>query len=224
VKQMSKWIVPALAALLLITAAGCGKAPAKANGPAASAPSASDGPHSWSSAPKMTIDKTKSYQAVFETDKGNFTVDLFAQDAPVTVNNFVFLAGQHFYDGVVFHRIIESFMIQTGDPTGTGGGGPGYTIKDELNNGHSYEPGIVAMAKTSAPDSGGSQFFICTGDDSKRLNDPQYANYSIFGKISSGMDVVQAIAATPVTAAANGEISVPTEKTAIKKIEIKTRE
>lgn len=222
----SKILGPALAALVLLTAAGCGGAaktgtPAESGGPAPTETAGMAEPLQWSSAPKMTIDPAKSYQAVVETSKGTFTVDLYAKDASVTVNNFVFLAGQHYYDGVPFHRIIETYMIQTGDPTGTGGGGPGYSIPDELNNGHAYEPGILAMAN-AGPDTGGSQFFVCTGEDSKFLNDPQYAKYSIFGKVSSGMDVVGQIAATPVTVGSSGEKSMPTEKVTINKIEIKT--
>lgn len=216
----SRMILPVLALVLLTVAAGCGKS--QSSTPSASDSAASASPASWTEEPKMTIDKAKTYQAVFETSKGSFTVDLFAKDAPITVNNFVFLANQHFYDGVTFHRILETYMIQTGDPTGTGAGGPGYTIEDELNNGHSYEPGILAMANTGDPHTGGSQFFICTGDDSKGLNQPEYAKYSIFGKVSDGMDAVKAIAATPVTTGASGEPSRPTETVTIKSITIKT--
>ena len=124
----------------------------------------------WSSPPAMQIDTSKTYYAVFNTSLGSFKVQLFAAETPQTVNNFVFLARQKFYDGTVFHRIIQTFMIQGGDPTGTGMGGPGYNIPDELPIKHPYDPGIVAMANTGHPNTGNSQFFICTGDDAASLN------------------------------------------------------
>lgn len=172
---------------------------------------------SWDTPPAMEIDTGKSYEAEFSTSKGNFKIELYAKDAPKTVNNFVFLARQGFYNDVVFHRIIQTFMIQTGDPEGTGAGGPGYQFEDEKTN-YTYEPGIVAMAN-AGPDTNGSQFFICTGDDSRNLN--QTPNYTIFGKVTEGMDVVDAIAATPVEANPySGEPSSPTEKVHIKEIKI----
>ncbi|MBB3110377.1 cyclophilin family peptidyl-prolyl cis-trans isomerase/predicted small lipoprotein YifL [Paenibacillus phyllosphaerae] len=177
---------------------------------------------SWDAMPEMTIDQSKTYLAHFTTNKGDFTVELFAKDAPQTVNSFVFLSNEKFYDGVKFHRIIETFMIQTGDPTGTGSGGPGYNIPDELDNGYKYDEGIVAMANTGAPDSGGSQFFICTGADAANLN--SMPNYTIFGKVVEGMDVVTAIAQTPVEASQmTGEVSVPSEEIKIETISIETK-
>nr|WP_116192494.1 peptidylprolyl isomerase [Paenibacillus taihuensis] len=177
------------------------------------------GQKSWKEMPKMSIDTAKAYSAVVKTNKGEFTIDLYAKDAPKTVNNFVFLSKEKYYEGVKFHRIIQSFMIQGGDPTGTGSGGPGYTIPDELNNGHKYEDGTIAMANTGQPGSGGSQFFICTGPDAKFLN--SMPNYTIFGKVSKGMDVVKAIAATPV-GPGNGEQqdSKPTKDVHIESIAI----
>ncbi|TMV46637.1 hypothetical protein FE783_25345 [Paenibacillus mesophilus] len=169
----------------------------------------------YAAAPAMTIDKEKAYQAKVTTNKGSFTIELFAKDAPKTVNNFVFLANDRFYDGVVFHRIIESFVAQTGDPTGTGRGGPGYVFADELNNGHKYEPGIIAMAN-AGPNTNGSQFFICTGADSEGLEN----DYTIFGKVIEGMDVVKAIASTPVEASQYGEMSKPKEEVIIERIDI----
>ncbi|GIQ62925.1 hypothetical protein PACILC2_14930 [Paenibacillus cisolokensis] len=150
----------------------------------------------WDKMPDMTIDLNKTYKARFQTNKGEFTVKLFAEEAPTTVNNFVFLAREGFYDGLPFFRIIESYMIQTGDPDGTGTGGPGYTIPDELDTGFRYEPGIVAMANTGKPNTGGSQFFIGTGPDMENLN--QMPNYTIFGKVESGMETVLELARTPV--------------------------
>ena len=175
---------------------------------------------SWTSAPKMDIDTSKTYEAEVKTSKGSFTIELFAKDAPKTVNNFVFLSKEGFYDDVIFHRIIESFMVQTGDPTGTGAGGPGYSFEDEKTS-YKYEPGIVAMAN-AGPNTNGSQFFICTGEDSTSLN--QQPNYTIFGKVTDGMDIVKKIAATPVeTNPDTGEQSKPTETVKIESIKIKKK-
>ena len=172
----------------------------------------------WASAPAMQIDKTKTYTAVFDTSLGSFKVELFASTAPITVNNFVFLAKQKFYDGTIFHRIIQNFMIQGGDPLGTGMGGPGYTIPDEIPANHvnyPYDPGIIAMANTGRANTGGSQFFICTVDDTATLA----PSYTQFGKVIEGMDVVQKIAAVPVVTA-NGELSKPKNPPVIKTITI----
>jgi cyclophilin family peptidyl-prolyl cis-trans isomerase len=171
----------------------------------------------WSSPPAMQIDTSKTYYAVFNTEMGAFKVQLFAADAPQTVNNFVFLAEQKFFDGLVFHRIIKAFMIQSGDPTGTGAGSPGYTIPDELSVMRKYDPGIVAMANTGSANTGGSQFFICTGTDAARLN--SNAIYTQFGMVVEGMDVVQKIAAVPV-AYYNGEFSKPTKPPVINSVTI----
>lgn len=173
-------------------------------------------PKSWSNPPAMQIDKSKSYTAAVETSLGTFKVQLLANETPNTVNNFVFLAKQSFYDGVIFHRIIKTFMIQTGDPTGTGSGSPGYKFADELPPKHSYESGIVAMAN-SGPNTNGSQFFVCTGSDSKSLD--QYPNYTQFGKVIEGMDIVQKIASVQVVS--NGrEVSKPVTPPVIKRITI----
>lgn len=151
---------------------------------------------SWTKPPAMTIDMAKSYTATVKTDVGSFTITLDPQAAPQTVNNFVFLAQQGFYNCVTFHRVIPGFMDQTGDPTGTGTGGPGYTIPDEFpkaaaNSSQQYPLGGVAMANTGSPNSGGSQFFVITGPEGESLG-PQY---TLFGTVTSGMDVVQKIAA-----------------------------
>ncbi|TVX99667.1 peptidylprolyl isomerase [Paenibacillus cremeus] len=170
----------------------------------------------WSSPPQMTIDPNKSYKATVTTSKGTFTIELYAKDAPKTVNNFVFLSKEGFYNNVTFHRIIQSFMIQTGDPQGNGTGGPGYKFEDEKTS-YKYEPGIVAMAN-SGPNTNGSQFFICTGEDSKNLN--KMPNYTIFGKVTEGMDVVSKIAATPVKQGNEPTPSLPTEKVTINSVAI----
>jgi cyclophilin family peptidyl-prolyl cis-trans isomerase len=168
--------------------------------------------------PAMQIDPKKQYTATISTTMGDITIQLFAKDAPKTVNNFVFLAKDKFYDNVTFHRVIKDFMIQTGDPLGTGMGGPGYTFEDELNNGHQYEPGVVAMAN-AGPNTNGSQFFIGSGEEVTGLKN--YPNYTIFGKVIKGMDVVQKIASVKVKPNPNtGEASVPEQPIKIKTITI----
>jgi cyclophilin family peptidyl-prolyl cis-trans isomerase len=171
----------------------------------------------YSSQPPMSIDKYKQYNAVVTTSLGTFKIRLLNNYAPVTVNNFVFLARQGFFNGITFHRIIKEFMIQTGDPLGNGTGGPGYQFTDELPNKLTYGPGIVAMAN-SGPNTNGSQFFICTGEQSKNLNNSP--NYTIWGQVIEGMDVVLKIAAVPVKVDARGEVSKPINDVIIRKISI----
>jgi cyclophilin family peptidyl-prolyl cis-trans isomerase len=140
--------------------------------------------------PEMKIDVNKKYTATLDTDKGKITLELFAKDAPKSVNNFVFLAREKFYDGVIFHRVIPNFMIQTGDPTGTGRGGPGYQFENENKESkHGFKPGTLAMANAGA-DTNGSQFFINDADSPWLTAD----KYTIFGEVKEGMDVVKAIA------------------------------
>jgi cyclophilin family peptidyl-prolyl cis-trans isomerase len=169
---------------------------------------------SWKTPPAMSIDTSKTYCAVVQTSKGSFTLELFAKDSPKTVNNFVFLAKNNFYNGIVFHRIIKTFMIQTGDPTGTGTGGPGYQFEDELTSPYQYEEGVVAMAN-SGPNTNGSQFFINTAN-----NTPMDNLYSKFGKVVVGMDTVKKIAATPVVMGSDNQLSSPTEKVTIDSVTI----
>jgi len=164
----------------------------------------------------MQIDKKKKYYATLETSLGSFKIELYASETPLTVNNFVFLSQQGFYNGVIFHRIMKTFMIQTGDPLGTGMGGPGYKFNDELPPKHQYAPGIVAMAN-SGPNTNGSQFFVCTGADSQGLN--YQPNYTQFGSVVEGMDVVQKIASVPVVPDAR-EASKPVTPPVIKSITI----
>lgn len=171
----------------------------------------------YDSAPVLTIDQQKKYTAQVETNRGIFSIELFAQEAPLTVNNFVFLAEEGFYNGVKFHRLIRDFMIQTGDPLGKGSGGPGYAFNDELPPVKAYGAGIVAMAN-SGPDTNGSQFFIGSGSEAENLN--SYPNYSVFGQIKEGMDVILKIADTPVDANWSGEYSLPMEDVFIKNITI----
>ena len=144
----------------------------------------------FSGPPPMCIDPAKSYTAEMVTTKGTMTIALDPERAPQTVNNFVFLARYHYYDGVSFHRIIPDFVIQGGDPEGTGRGGPGYRFADELPKPGRYEVGSLAMAN-AGPNTNGSQFFVISGPDGVRLP-PQY---SLFGKVVKGLDVVAAIEA-----------------------------
>jgi cyclophilin family peptidyl-prolyl cis-trans isomerase len=163
----------------------------------------------------MEIDQQKTYKATLKTANGDVVVELLPKEAPIAVNNFVFLARQGYYDNVPIHRIVAGFVIQSGDPTGTGMGGPGYKIQDErvtLN----YERGAVAMARTPEPNSAGSQFFICLSDISQQLE----KKYAIFGKVTSGMDVVDKIAQTPVKRSASGEQSSPTSPVYIQTVSI----
>ncbi|MBF8282119.1 MAG: peptidyl-prolyl cis-trans isomerase B [Anaerolineales bacterium] len=141
----------------------------------------------WPAAPAMQIDVSKSYTATLHTVKGDIVIELLPQAAPVTVNNFVFLARQHYYDGVTFHRVLPGFMAQGGDPTGDGTGGPGYFIPNEDSDLTFDGPGVVAMAN-SGRDRNGSQFFI-TYAAQPSLD----GGYTIFGLVTGGMDVVQSI-------------------------------
>lgn len=136
----------------------------------------------------MIIDVAKTYQAEMSTSKGTISILLDPLAAPQTVNNFVYLARWHYYDGIVFHRVIPGFVLQGGDPTGTGTGGPGYRFDDELPKPGRYELGSLAMAN-AGPNTNGSQFFIISGPDGMRL--PPL--YSLFGKVVAGLDVVATI-------------------------------
>jgi len=144
----------------------------------------------WHSPPEMQIDTNKSYTATVDTDKGLIELELYAQHAPKTVNNFVFLAKEGFYDGVSFHRVIPDFVIQGGDPTGTGMGGPGYKFEDEVKgNPLRHERGVISMAN-AGPNTNGSQFFI-THSPQAHLN----GKHTVFGKVVKGLDVVDKIQA-----------------------------
>src|SRR6266513_3779974 len=145
-------------------------------------------PKEYSAPPSMTIDPNKQYSATLKTSRGEIVCDLFAKDAPKTVNNFVFLAREKFYDGTLFNRVIPNFMVQGGDPTGTGSGGPGYKFEDELrNNPLKHETGVISMANAGA-NTNGSQFFI-THSPQPHLN----GKHTVFGKVIAGQDVVNAI-------------------------------
>ena len=142
----------------------------------------------WSTPPAMLIDDKKTYEVTIETIRGPIVIELFPQYAPKTVNNFVFLAREGFYDGVLFHRVIADFMVQGGDPTGTGRGGPGYKFEDEFkNNPLKHETGVLSMAN-AGPGTNGSQFFI-THAPQPHLN----GKHTVFGRVTSGMSVVNAV-------------------------------
>lgn len=143
----------------------------------------------YPSAPAMTIDPSKSYFATIKTAKGDIRIQLFPDIAPQTVNSFVFLARDGYFDGVTFHRVIPDFVAQTGDPTGTGGSGPGYTIPDEFSSDRPYDTGVVGMANTGQPNSNGSQFFI-TYSRQTALD----GKYTVFGQVVEGMEVATALA------------------------------
>jgi peptidyl-prolyl cis-trans isomerase B (cyclophilin B) len=142
----------------------------------------------WDSPPEMQIDTSKAYMAEIETNKGIVELELYSEHAPKTVNNFVFLAREGFYDGVSFHRVISNFMIQGGDPTGTGSGGPGYSFEDEVEeNPLKHERGVISMAN-AGPNTNGSQFFI-THSPQPHLN----RKHTVFGKVVSSQDIIDSI-------------------------------
>ncbi len=191
--------------MLAVALTGCGSPAPESTGTSGAGASAdtvecppvegsSDRVTRFSAPPPMCIDPKKTYTANVVTDAGAFTITLDAAKAPTTVNNFVVLSRYHFYDGVVFHRVIKGFMAQGGDPEGTGSGGPGYEFKDELPQAGQYTVGSVAMAN-AGPNTNGSQFFIVTGDKGVSLQ----PDYSLFGQVSEGMETVRAIEADGTT-------------------------
>jgi peptidylprolyl isomerase/peptidyl-prolyl cis-trans isomerase B (cyclophilin B) len=181
-------IALALAAAVMLAVAACGSAPSDAPAtPPPALPGAEEAgtPLQWSSPPEMEIDPSKSYEALFKTEAGDFRVQLFSQQAPLTVNNFVFLARQGYYDNTTFHRVLPGFMAQGGDPTGTGGGGPGYAFEDEFDPSLRFDrPGLLAMANRG-PDTNGGQFFI-TYAPTPHLD----GLHTIFGEVMEGAEVL----------------------------------
>ena len=176
-------------------------------GTAASSPAPANGKLS---PPAMTIDQNKKYTAVMKTSAGDITIELNAKETPKTVNNFVYLARQKFYDNTIFHRVIKGFMIQGGDPQGTGAGGPGYRFDDEQFTGE-YTRGTIAMAN-AGPNTNGSQFFIMHQDY------PLPPSYVIFGKVTTGLEVVDKIAAGKT-----GPSDRPVDPVVIKSVEISAK-
>ena len=171
-------------------------------------------PQQYTEQPAMRIDPAKSYTASLETNKGTIEVEFFPDDAPVTVNNFVCLANDGYFNNTPFHRIVTGFVIQGGDPTGTGSGGPGYKFADEPVK-RDYERGTLAMAN-AGPNTNGSQFFIVLDDLRGKL--PK--NYTIFGRVTEGMDVVNTIANTPTRIGPSGENSTPTEPVTLESVTV----
>ena len=167
----------------------------------------------YDSMPEMNIDISKKYTAVIKTSMGDMSVEFFTEDAPMTVNNFINLSRDGYYDNVIFHRVISGFMIQGGDPSGTGHGEmgkyPGYKFEDELNNQRSYDKGILAMAN-AGPDTNGSQFFIM------HVDYPLPYQYTIFGFVTEGLDVIDKIASVET-----GEGDKPINDVVIETIEVK---
>ena len=167
----------------------------------------------YDSMPEMNIDISKKYTAVIKTSMGDMSIEFFTEDAPLTVNNFVNLSLDGYYDNVIFHRVISGFMIQGGDPSGTGHGEmgkfPGYKFEDELNNQRSYDKGILAMAN-AGPDTNGSQFFIM------HVDYPLPYQYTIFGFVTEGLDVIDKIASVET-----GDGDKPINDVVIEKIEVK---
>ncbi len=183
---MNQKTLARIAAIVLLSAlpfvASCGAGtPAPQPSPEPTPPAKKK---TYSAPPSMMIDTNKNYTAIIETEKGNLVLELFAKDVPITVNNFVFLSREGFYDGSTFHRIIPGFMAQGGDPTGTGRGGPGYRFEDEFTT-HKHEVGALSMAN-AGPDTNGSQFFI-TYVPVHQLD----GKHSVFGQLTKGMDVLK---------------------------------
>ena len=172
---------------------------------------ASEQTREFDAAPPDCLEPGATYEAVVSTNKGEFTIALDPESGPIAANNFVFLARNQYFDATVCHRIIPNFVVQCGDPTATGTGGPGYTIADEPPAPGGYQIGSIAMAKTQAPDSGGSQFFIITGTDGVALP-PEYA---LFGQVVEGLDTTVAAMASAGTP--SGE---PAESIEIEQIRI----
>jgi len=177
IKSLSRMAGIALVLVTLLLASCGGQAPE---------PSPTPEPKTYSAPPPMTIDTSKQYTATIETEKGNLVLELFASDVPVTVNNFVFLASEKFYDGTTFHRVVPDFVAQGGDPTGTGTGTPGYSFADEFTE-HTHVTGALSMAN-SGSNTNGCQFFI-TYAPQPHLD----GKHSVFGQLIEGMDVLEKI-------------------------------
>lgn len=216
--KASRWVLPLLALVLVV---GCGDEEAAAscwsNGERRSGTETGGAQvpsKQYSQPPTMVVDPARTYTATLETNKGTIEVELFPADAPKTVNNFVCLARDGFYDDTPFHRIVQGFVVQGGDPTGTGSGGPGYRFEDEPVA-RDYERGILAMAN-AGPNTNGSQFFVVLQD----LRGQLPKNYTIFGRVTGGMEVVDQIAAVPTRRGPSGEQSQPTEAVTLQRVTV----
>ncbi len=192
---------------------GSGSGAPLANATTASLPPACTGYKTYGVPTVPPLDSAKTYKAVVATNKGTFTITLLPKDAPATVQSFIFLAQHHYFDGVTFHRVLPGFVIQGGDPTGTGECGPGYQFNDE-NTAAGYPRGTVAMAN-SGPNTNGSQFFVVLKD-----NPGLQPNYSVFGHVTSGMDTVDRITQVPLGPGSDGANSKPLTKVYMKSVTI----
>lgn len=213
--------IVAITLLCIATVSGCGKP--SASTPACTAPHAlAENGHrgeQFKAAPKMVIVKTCRYRALLKTSFGNITIDLTPKTAPLAVNNFVFLATHRFYTNILFHRVIPGFMIQAGDPTGTGSGGAGYSFPIEAPKSQ-FSPGTVALANTGLANSNGSQFFICEGSACAQLANAKPPGYTTFGHVTSGMAAVRAIANVPTKLGTDGAMASPIKPVYIKSVTI----
>jgi cyclophilin family peptidyl-prolyl cis-trans isomerase len=200
---------PTEAAANADVASGCWKATDRGQ-----ASGSDNTPLQWKQPPASILRAGKHYTATLTTNKGAFDVEFYSEDAPNTVNNFVCLAKAGYYDNTPFHRILSDFVIQGGDPTGTGRGGPGYEFPDEPIK-RTYDVGTLAMAN-AGPNTNGSQFFVVVGQSGTELP----PNYTIFGKVTEGMDVVNAIAQTPTKVGDTREKSVPVEPIVLQSVTV----
>jgi cyclophilin family peptidyl-prolyl cis-trans isomerase len=211
---MRRLLITAAAAALIAAPvlAGCGSSDSASStaSSTAAADTAASGAKTWSAPPEMSIDVNAAYTADLTTSEGDIQIALDPKQAPMTVNNFVFLAKQGFYDGVTFHRVIPDFVIQGGDPQGTGQGGPGYEFEDELPNAGAYKVGSVAMAN-AGPNTNGSQFFIIVGAQGAALPPA----YSLFGKVTQGQDVADKISTMAAAGTETPDPPVTIEKVTI---------
>ena len=211
-------VLRGLLALALLTVAACGEAEAPPVSQAEPTAEPMERVLMYDAYPDMQIDADGSYSAVVTTNLGQMTFELLPGEAPLAVNNFVVLARNRYYDGVVAHRLIPGFMVQSGDPTGLGTGGPGYSFAIESPQ-RPYIRGSLAMANTGRPNSNGSQFFIVFDDLTAlgRLS----PDYSLFGQMVAGEDTLATIEAVPVGRARSGETSMPQETITITSIEMR---
>jgi len=191
-RTMYKFLILTMLSIFGILLFGCSSSESKSQQTAPAGTTLAAGPTAeskqYSAPPAMQIDPNKKYTAIMETEKGTISIELFAKDAPKTVNNFVFLSREGFYNGTTFHRVIPGFMAQGGDPTGTGMGDPGYKFEDEISD-RKHVTGALSMANSGA-NTNGSQFFICYAPQS-HLN----GKHTVFGQVTKGMDVLNRLTA-----------------------------
>ncbi|QGG48816.1 peptidylprolyl isomerase [Heliorestis convoluta] len=227
--QAKKVMILSLCSVFLL--AGCGSNgqsnvdDASQSSVQTSPPAVSMKQNQYPQAPDTIINPDNQYIVTMETTYGTMKIELLPEAAPLAVNSFVFLAQEGFFDGIRFHRVVEDFMIQAGDPVGLGFGGPGYTFADELPPALPYGPGVVAMAN-AGPNTNGSQFFIVTGNEtspSVQYLNQQAPNYTVFGRVIEGFDVALQISKAPVTMSNGGERSFPVEEIVMERVQIEEK-